>query len=98
MPGSYECTVCVVGFQKGALDDECVDVDECKPPNGGLDPCGGSTCSNEVGSFRCCQDSDRTSCCAEGYTIKGGNCEDIDECKQTNVRAPQPHIFNALNS
>ena len=89
--GTYKCD-CINGFESigseigvtggiNAVDDgsigtvgvQCVDTNECTSPN---PPCVGPQwfCTNTVGSYECT--------CHLGYTKRGENCEDIDECSK----------------
>ncbi|CAL8359156.1 unnamed protein product [Lota lota] len=73
--GSYTCqrnsVNCGRGYHLNEQGTRCVDVDECKGPDGA---CLGHGCINLVGSFRCE--------CAAGYIFNSINrvCEDINEC------------------
>jgi hypothetical protein len=48
---------------------QCVDVNECQQ-----NMCGQSSCSNEIGSYRCG--------CPNGFQYQGGSCKDVNECRQ----------------
>ncbi|KAK3730033.1 hypothetical protein QZH41_009543, partial [Actinostola sp. cb2023] len=73
-PGTYSCRRdCDKGYARSA-NGNCEDVNECKAfstkPKS-QDPCT-HTCVNSIGSFKCS--------CKNGYELKNGKCEDIDEC------------------
>ncbi|XP_059916345.1 fibulin-1 isoform X1 [Gadus macrocephalus] len=73
--GSYTCqrnsVNCGRGYHLNVEGTRCVDIDECKGPDGA---CSGHGCINLVGSFRCE--------CAAGYVFNSINrvCEDVNEC------------------
>lgn len=79
-PASYECANftgtrpnCPAGYTKNA-GGGCSDVDECLVANGG---CGADVkCFNRVGSFEC-------GACAVGYSMRNGECQDVNECVGT---------------
>ena len=93
--GTYECS-CINGFESiggvtgvtgggidaggdgasGTLGVQCVDTNECTSLT---PPCVGPQwfCTNTVGSYECT--------CHLGYTKRGENCEDIDECSKGNI-------------
>ena len=66
--GQLDCTVCPAGY--AAVNNACVDVDECTLGTAGC--AATATCTNTVGSFTCT--------CGAGYTGDGKTCSDIDEC------------------
>ncbi|KAL7059510.1 hypothetical protein AAHC03_013996 [Spirometra sp. Aus1] len=107
LPGYFRCQpVCPKGYRlAGELAGgvpNCVDIDECRVPEGGKRVCPeGATCVNVPGSFQCqCADGRPpvgNSCqvqaqqaCPTGFrwSVQAGRCVDIDECNQPNDRSP----------
>ena len=90
--GTYKCD-CINGFESigdvegvtgggvdalgdgtdGTVGVQCVDTNECTSPT---PPCIGDQwyCTNTKGSYECT--------CHLGFTKRGENCEDIDECSK----------------
>lgn len=91
--GSFTCQRSSVNCGRGYhLNDEgtrCVDIDECKGPDGA---CSGHGCINLVGSYRCE--------CAAGYIFNSINrvCEDINECRHYPGRLCAHKCENTLGS
>ena len=93
--GTYKCD-CINGFESigdtvgvtgggvdalgvgsdGTVGVQCVDTNECTLPT---PPCDGNQwyCTNTKGSYECT--------CHLGFTKRGENCEDIDECSEGDI-------------
>ncbi|XP_071378780.1 fibulin-1 isoform X2 [Centroberyx affinis] len=91
--GSYTCKRnsinCGRGYHLNEDGTRCVDIDECKGPDGA---CSGHGCINLIGSFRCE--------CATGYTFNSMSrvCEDINECRHYPGRLCAHKCENTLGS
>lgn len=66
---SFLCT-CHEGFVLGDDKKSCVDLNECSDERQCQE---NQKCINTQGWFKCI--------CKDGYRLKGGKCEDIDECE-----------------
>ncbi len=71
--GDVVCS-CPSGYELGADDATCADIDECATANGGCD----QTCENEPGGYACS--------CERGYALgdDDASCDDVDECATDN--------------
>ncbi|KAM4618569.1 fibulin-1 isoform 1-T1 [Polymixia lowei] len=91
--GSYTCqrnsVNCGRGYHLSEDSTRCVDIDECKGPDGA---CSGHGCINLVGSYRCE--------CKTGYIFNsiGRVCEDINECRHYPGRLCAHKCENTLGS
>ncbi|XP_064633070.1 cysteine-rich with EGF-like domain protein 2 isoform X2 [Lineus longissimus] len=105
--GPRDCITCREGYNQ--TEEGCIDFDECSvQPT----PCKDNEyCSNTVGSFlcmacnaacdRCLGDGDdKCVKCKDGYEMKEGRCEDIDECEEdaTLCQADQQYCVNKPGS
>ncbi|KAG5275002.1 hypothetical protein AALO_G00142490 [Alosa alosa] len=94
-PDNHTCLACKDGWS--LHDRHCVDVDECDTK---LTGCPSNTyCFNTEGSFECrgcdpacaaCMGSGPARCkkCANGYTMTGAKCVDVDECSENELMCP----------
>ena len=87
---------CGYGFNDGLYskkfsheeDIYCLDIDECTT---GQHICSDfATCSNTLGNYTCS--------CLEGFEGNGFQCDDIDECLQTNSCGKNSICSNRLGS
>ncbi|CAB1323414.1 unnamed protein product [Coregonus sp. 'balchen'] len=91
--GSFTCQRnsinCGRGYHLNDDGNRCVDIDECKGPDGA---CAGHSCINLVGSFRCE--------CKAGFIFNSIRrlCEDINECRHYPGRLCAHKCENALGS
>ncbi|XP_076127650.1 fibulin-1 isoform X3 [Alosa pseudoharengus] len=91
--GSYTCqrnsVSCGRGYHLNEEGTRCVDIDECKQPDGS---CAGHGCINLVGSYRCE--------CRSGYIFNSISrvCEDINECRHYPGRLCAHKCENILGS
>ncbi|XP_028815020.1 fibulin-1 isoform X3 [Denticeps clupeoides] len=91
--GSFNCqrnsVNCGRGYHLSEDGTRCVDIDECKGPDGA---CAGHGCINLVGSFRCE--------CRSGYIFNSLTrvCEDINECRHYPGRLCAHKCDNVLGS
>ncbi|KAL2093891.1 hypothetical protein ACEWY4_011203 [Coilia grayii] len=91
--GSYTCqrnsVSCGRGYHLNEEGTRCVDIDECKQPEG---VCAGHGCINLVGSYRCE--------CRAGYVFNSLTrvCEDINECRHYPGRLCAHKCENMLGS
>eukprot|EP00057_Strongylocentrotus_purpuratus_P011640 XP_011666114.1 PREDICTED: fibrillin-1 isoform X3 [Strongylocentrotus purpuratus] len=85
--GAYRCE-CSRGFRLSSRGNQCIDVNECSESR---DICNGGRCLNTYGSFHCI--------CSRGLVLRGGVCEDIDECTVRNVNPCAEYVCqNTLGS
>uniref|UniRef100_A0A8C7H879 Fibulin-1 n=1 Tax=Oncorhynchus kisutch TaxID=8019 RepID=A0A8C7H879_ONCKI len=91
--GSFTCQRnsinCGRGYHLNDGGNRCVDIDECKGPDGA---CAGHGCINLVGSFRCE--------CKTGFIFNSISrvCEDINECRHYPGRLCAHKCENVLGS
>ncbi|KAM9568489.1 fibulin-1-like isoform 2-T2 [Salvelinus alpinus] len=91
--GSFTCQRnsinCGRGYHLNDGGNRCVDIDECKGPDGA---CAGHGCINLVGSFRCE--------CQAGFIFNSISrvCEDINECRHYPGRLCAHKCENVLGS
>uniref|UniRef100_A0A8C7R8S3 Fibulin-1 n=1 Tax=Oncorhynchus mykiss TaxID=8022 RepID=A0A8C7R8S3_ONCMY len=91
--GSFTCQRnsinCGRGYHLNDGGNRCVDIDECKGPDGA---CAGHGCINLVGSFRCE--------CKAGFIFNSISrvCEDINECRHYPGRLCAHKCENVLGS
>ncbi|XP_063052733.1 fibulin-1 isoform X2 [Engraulis encrasicolus] len=91
--GSFTCqrnsVSCGRGYHLNAEGTRCVDVDECKQPEG---VCADHGCINLVGSYRCE--------CKSGYVFNSltRTCEDVNECRHYPGRLCAHKCENMLGS
>ncbi|XP_010882261.1 fibulin-1 isoform X3 [Esox lucius] len=91
--GSFTCLRnsinCGRGYHVNSEGNRCVDIDECKGPDGA---CAGHTCVNLVGSFRCE--------CKAGFIFNSVSrvCDDINECRHYPGRLCAHKCENAMGS
>uniref|UniRef100_A0A8C7PT54 Fibulin-1 n=1 Tax=Oncorhynchus mykiss TaxID=8022 RepID=A0A8C7PT54_ONCMY len=91
--GSFTCqrnsVNCGRGYHLNDNGNRCVDIDECKGPDG---ECAGHGCINLVGSFRCE--------CKIGFIFNSISrvCEDINECRHYPGRLCAHKCENAVGS
>ncbi|CAB1331529.1 unnamed protein product [Coregonus sp. 'balchen'] len=91
--GSFTCqrnsVNCGRGYHLNDNGNRCVDIDECKGPDGA---CAGHGCINLVGSFRCE--------CKTGFIFNSISrvCEDINECRHYPGRLCAHKCENAVGS
>uniref|UniRef100_A0A673X5K8 Fibulin-1 n=1 Tax=Salmo trutta TaxID=8032 RepID=A0A673X5K8_SALTR len=91
--GSFTCqrnsVNCGRGYHLNDNGNRCVDIDECKGPDGA---CAGHGCINLVGSFRCE--------CKIGFIFNSISriCEDINECRHYPARLCAHKCENAVGS
>lgn len=64
-PGSFFCS-CRNGYELGANGWACLDIDECRNSPG---ICGGGTCMNIIGGYKCIQPNDEVAGVAYGAMI-----------------------------
>ncbi|XP_046716098.1 fibulin-1 isoform X2 [Silurus meridionalis] len=91
--GSYTChrntMNCGRGYHLNTEGTRCVDIDECNSLD---DVCGGHSCVNVVGSYRCE--------CKSGYNFNSvsKSCEDVNECRHYPGRLCAHKCDNILGS